>query len=252
MSTFPRAKCAPQPPVSPLSDSPGISGPPSPLQLQTPQRDKAITYAQAVSSTVPLCAPTRDTPSPTISSLSGASASTAARSAIMQIIKPVGSITSPQTTKSDGPPPAWQAAIANTMHMVTELLTHLQKPPRHHRRRPTNGTSVSSRGTKEENPQEQQGNSVQWRSGRKPQDRWRGRRGPRDERPKPQNNQEQHSRAPKGSVAPPTGRGPPIQKVSNDELDLLQLQEEMDEEKWIGTGMGWMRPHPTVRTPDKS
>ena len=88
MSTFPRVKCAPQPPVnlpvSPLSDnSPGIPGPPSLLQLQhpqTPQRnwpdgrlqqgDKTITYAQALtnssqthmSSMVPSCAPTHDTP----------------------------------------------------------------------------------------------------------------------------------------------------------------------------------------------
>ena len=29
-----------------------------------------------------------------------------------------------------------------------------------------------------------------------------------------------------------------MQSVTNDELDLLQLQEEVDEENWIGTGMG--------------
>ena len=312
MGTFPRVKCAPQPSanllVSPLSDSsPGIPGPPSLLQPQhpqTPQRnwpdgrpqqgDRTITYAQALmnssqthmSSMVPPCAPTHDTPSPTISSLSGASSSTAARSAILEMIRnPIGSRTSPQTIKSDGPSPVWQTAIANTMQMVTELLSHLRKPPRHNRRshRPTNESSSSSRSTKiEENPQEPQGNSVKWRSGRKPQDRWRGRRGPRDERPKQHRNQEQHNiSAPRGSVAPPTGRGPPTQSgnntlilenpedlarrsamramtatatqtllrspttvsrgskhQSNDELELLQLQDEVDEENWVGTGTG--------------
>ena len=120
-------------------------------QVSSPQqRYGGATYAQALTNTAP---PSMDSntppsapatppstlahnsPSPTISSLSGASTSTTARSALLA---PPGNRTSPQTTGADGPPLVWQTAMTSTMQMLTELITRFPPPmltgtaPDHH------------------------------------------------------------------------------------------------------------------------
>ena len=113
---------------------------------QTTAQGIQATYAQAltrkpspsISSNTPTSAPVtpssilvRDSPSSTVSSLSGASTSTTARSALLEIIRaPHGNRPSPQAASAHDPPPVWQTAMANTMQMLTELLSRFP-PPQH-------------------------------------------------------------------------------------------------------------------------
>ena len=149
-NTYARALTNKTPPSISSNTSPSAPATPDTFppeaNTQTTAQGIQATYAQAltrksspsISNNTPTSAPVtpssilvRDSPSPTVSSLSGASTSTTARSALLEIIRaPHGNRPSPQATSAHDPPPVWQTAMASTMQMLTELLSRFPPPQR--------------------------------------------------------------------------------------------------------------------------